>query len=172
VLLDEPLPQFGFFEGKNMNIDRILTAASVLIGTIVSYYFYSVSIEKREPTAYISPERTSIVNSNLPELSDLTVLLKGNPIEQKNVTAIRMYLWNAGMLAIHKADIIENDRTIHIVFPENIQILKPLVLKASRDIINMKSLLCEGSQHDICVTFDILEHNVWRGHSNNLWRPP
>ena len=142
-----------------MNIDRVLTVASVLISAIISYYFYSVSILKREPTAIISSERTSIVNSSLPELSYLTVLFKGNRIEQNNVTAIRIYFWNACMLAIHKADILENDRTIHIVFPENIQILKPLILKVSRDIINMKSLLCEGSQHDICVTFDILEHN-------------
>lgn len=156
-----------------MNIERVLWIAGVLISTMTTYYFYHISIQRREPTAIISSERTTIVNSNAPELSDLTVLFKGNEINGKNVAAMRIYFWNAGSLAIHKADILENDHVIRLSFPENVQVLKPLLLRASRTIINMKVLFCTDNKRDICINFDLLEHNdgaaiqiIYAGPSN------
>jgi hypothetical protein len=58
-----------------MNLDRVLAAASLIIGAaslIAGYYFYRLSLQQRDPTAMISPERTSIVNSAAPELSDFS----------------------------------------------------------------------------------------------------
>ena len=77
----------------------------------------------------------------------------------QNVSAVVIYFWNAGNIPIHSTEILEKDRAIHCVFPDNVQILKSIVLRTTRDIINLQTHFSTTNPHIFDITFDILEHN-------------
>ena len=77
----------------------------------------------------------------------------------RNISAVVIYFWNAGNMPIHSTEILEKDRTIHCVFTDDVQILKSVVLRTTRDIINFRTNLSNTNPHIFDITFDILEHN-------------
>jgi hypothetical protein len=140
--------------------DRSLAIVSLVAGVILGlggilsgYYFYIQSIQERIPTFLISPVRASIVKSDSNDLTDLSILYKGKPV-QKNVVAVRIYMWNGGNLPIMKSDIL---RPIRIVFPEDAKILDYKILKHSRDVSNIE--ITSTNYSNVNLYFDILEHN-------------
>jgi hypothetical protein len=142
--------------------DRSLAILSLVVGVILGlggiisgYYFYIQSIQERIPTFLISPVRVSIVKSDSNDLTDLSILYKGKPVTQKNVIAVRIYMWNSGKLPISKSDVL---KPIRFVFPEDAKILDYKILKYSRDVSNIQISSTNGS-NILDLTFDILEHN-------------
>jgi hypothetical protein len=117
---------------RNLAIVSLVVGVVLGLGGIISgYYFYIQSIQERIPTFLISPVRASIVSG---DITGLSILYKGKPVIQKNVVAVRIYMWNSGNLPILKSDIL---RPIRIVFPEDTKILDYKILKFSRDVSNI-----------------------------------
>jgi hypothetical protein len=127
-----------------------------LLGIASGYYFYVASLQERIPTALVDPTRTVIVDSSAPGSSEVSILYKGKPVGPKNVTAARIYFWNAGKLSIRPQDIYQG---VRFSFPTGIDILDANVLKASREIVKPKVQVDRDTPSAVELTFNVLEQN-------------
>jgi hypothetical protein len=139
--------------------ERAISIASLLIGLLAlgsGFYFYLASVSVRAPTFLIDPARAVIVSNDPDTVSDLSVLYKGNRLDQTNVTAVRIYFWNSGKDPIRSTDVL---RPISVSLPQNIPVLDVQVVKYSRDVASLRVAMNSGSRNKVNITFDILEKN-------------
>jgi hypothetical protein len=143
--------------------DRSIAIISFVFGTLLgvagisaAYYLYIESIQERIPTFLMNPARAVIVDSKGPQLSDLTVSSKGNPVGLRGVTAVRLYFWNSGTMPIQRTDIL---RPNQCVLPDGIEILDAKILSSSRDVSGVKIAVPTGTPNILEITFDVPENN-------------
>lgn len=77
-----------------------------LVGLILAFYWHAQSIQERAPDYFVSPERTRIVDTSIPAPTQLQVLYRGQTLNA-NVSAVLVYFWNDGKLAIKSEDVLE-----------------------------------------------------------------
>jgi hypothetical protein len=138
---------------------RLLEITSVAVGVIglaLAFYWHAQSVQQRVPTYYVSPERTTIVDTSVPAPSQLQILYKGKNINQ-NVSAVIVYLWNDGKLPIRADDVLE---PIRIQLSPGCEILDVRILKASRAVTKLGiGEVSEKEKNSFPVTFSILEQS-------------
>lgn len=114
-------------------LKRALEITSIAIGVVglaLAFYWHAESVQRRVPTYYVSPERTTIVDTSFPTPSQLQILYKGKSINQ-NVSAALVYLWNDGKLPIKAEDVLE---PIRIQLSPAREVLDVRLLKVSRTV--------------------------------------
>lgn len=138
--------------------DRRIAIAGLVLTTLgipFSIYLFRKSILRPIPTFLIDPVRATIVDSSRVGLSDLSVLYKGKPVGFSGVTAIRVYVWNAGNQAIRSSDVLE---PLQCVFPKGVQILESRILKVTRpEITKVQAPTPERNVDRVIIGFNILE---------------
>jgi len=115
--------------------DRWINVVSLLVGVVgiaLGVYFYLASIQKPEPTYLVDPVRTQLVNTSEPGAERLGITFDKQPLDAKEITAVRVYFWNNGTAPIRKADVLGEYR-IGFVEPK-IEIIDARILQASRSL--------------------------------------
>lgn len=134
-----------------------LVSWSLTVGFgLVAIYFFLQTREKRNPTFYVDPNRTIIVSKKVTEKKDMEVYYKKRLIKDNGVTAVRIFFWNSGNLAIKKDHILQD---ILLEMDTEVEIADLKVLRITRDITRFDAEIVEGSINKIRVFFDILEND-------------
>lgn len=84
-----------------MNTSDILGITGILVGALLSYYFYRLSIRAKEP--YWMIRSNNLVQDLSTELSGVEIMYRGKSVE--NLTISKLLFWNAGLDTIHKTDL-------------------------------------------------------------------
>ena len=135
-----------------------VSVAGAVVGISISVYLYNPAVE-RVPTLLIDPVRTTIVSSKIFPDSALKVTRADNLPIQGDVTAVRVYFWNAGKQSIKPENILQGlTLTLNDV---NGEILDYKILKVSRPDIVKIDLKTSGKNpaRDLILEFNILEEN-------------
>jgi hypothetical protein len=142
--------------GGAVSVDRLIAIASVVLGVLVSWYFYRAALPTRTPTFLVYPVRAVLAGGSGEETSDITILYKGSPIGQKAISVVRVYFWNAGNTPIIEAakDILE---PFTITISGDSEILDAKILKVNRDITSIT--VEKDKQNAVKVNFRLLESN-------------
>ncbi|MEQ9769469.1 hypothetical protein ABRQ03_01225 [Pectobacterium jejuense] len=127
-----------------------------LLGLGSSYYFYTVSVKEKEPILLEDPLRSTIVEADSIKNFPLRIVDRaGNPVE-KDITALRFYLWNQGRESIKNIDILKPIRVK--LASQDVQIIDYQIVATSRpEIVNPKINLTAGTSNMLNIDFDILE---------------
>jgi hypothetical protein len=140
-------------------LKRVLEVTSVTVGIVglaLAFYWHAESVQKRAPTYYVSPERTTIVDTSVPTPSRLQILYKGRSVNQ-NVSGVIVYLWNDGNLPIRTEDVLE---PIRVQLSPGCEILDVRILKISRAVTKLGvGEVSEKEKNSFPVTFSILEQS-------------
>jgi len=134
-----------------MSISDYLGIAGILIGAILSYYFYRKSIRIKEPVWSI--RSYNLVQGLSSKLSGVDVTYNGESVH--NLTITKLMFWNAGEETLNAADIKTSD-------PLRITISDAIVLEASILQSNNPStqfqIEVSKSGDAIFINFDYLNH--------------
>jgi hypothetical protein len=138
-----------------MLLDNLKLFISILVGFLISLYFYSKSIEAREPTFYQEPYSLNIINKELIKSAPLIITtLDGTEIEG-NVYSTTFCFFNQGKKSIKKENVLKrieieiSDSTTHIVAFK--------VLKISREISQISLSRDSLKNNILLIDFSILE---------------
>lgn len=126
-----------------------------VLGMILSYYFYSLSLLHREPVV-IETNNFSIFSSpkGVPARGYSFIAKPSLKEITKNVYFHELAIWNKGNLAIKKDNILKE---IYLEYPEGVEVIDAFISSATRqDIINASEKHTSGGR-TIHVSFDILE---------------
>ncbi|MDO6441709.1 hypothetical protein [Marinobacter sp. 2_MG-2023] len=128
-----------------------------VLGIFLSYYFYTLSQQSREPY-FIEESNFPIFFSQKELVSQGFVLVRksdGREISKK-VYVNEIAFWNKGSLSIRRSNILKD---ISLKYPENVEVIDAFVSSVTRkDIVNTdKPKIKEGSE--VLLGFGILEKN-------------
>jgi hypothetical protein len=115
-----------------------------ILGILSSYYFYKKSRKLKKPVYF--QNSVNLIKNNLPKLSNLELLYKGEQIN--NFTITYLGFWNAGNETINNNDIAS----------VNAQILEFEVMIANNNANNFIVKLNETT-NCIEITFDYIDKN-------------
>jgi hypothetical protein len=138
-------------------LDRAIAIIGVILGALgiaSGYFFYQAAQQAPALSFAVNPVRTSIVNSS--DVSNLSVLYKGNEIHGSNVMSIRVYVWNAGGRPISR---LQHDilRPIRLILPTESKILDQKLLHVSRHETQFSVYTKPMTKNSLNIDFDILE---------------
>lgn len=105
-----------------------------------------------QPAFLVDPTQAAIVSSQQDVQTDLSVLFRGKMIPEQNVTATRIYFWNAGKQPIRDSDVLV---PLAVKFPAGSRVLSVQILDITRKL-NQISVDQKDSQ-TIDISFRILE---------------
>ena len=129
----------------------LITAASL----VLAYYWHGQSVEKRIPM-YHRQLGTTLVSKSVPAPSELRVLYKGKELDSE-VSAVVVYIWNAGKLPIKAEDVLE---PLTIELEPKCEILESRILKVSRPVTKFSTGdVKANAQNRLPLSFSILEQN-------------
>lgn len=133
-----------------------ITIISILVAIILPTYFYFSSQAEHELVYAVNPVRTAVVTVG--QATELTVLYKGEPLGNKNVTAAQVAIWNAGKRSIWKDDILGDGEVVIFADPP-IPILEASIRQHSREITEFTLFATSDSLASgrVAVSWHILE---------------
>lgn len=138
-------------------VGALLSALGIVISIILSIYFYNPARSK--PTLLVDPVRTTIVDSRFFPNSFLKLTNSDSVLIQSDVTALRVYFWNAGQQPIKPENVVQR---LRIGLNDTAgKILDYKVLKVSRpDVVKIGLKPSENDPlRELLVEFNILEEN-------------
>ena len=146
---------------KHMRFPRFIRrhwVAFLLCGVslLVTMHFHKKSVAEREPVFLIGA-RIQIIESDHMGKVPLTILDQNDERLTGNVTAVRLYFWNRGTLAIKRENILI-PLQLSLDDP-NGRILEARILRESRHIIGAEVRPITDSTVTLGLDFDILEQN-------------
>lgn len=140
-------------------LKRAVEITSFVVGVLgfaLAFYWHAESVQERIPAYYVSPERTTIVDTSVPTPSPLQILYKGKAVNQ-NVTGVLVYLWNEGKLPIRAEDVLE---PIKVQLSPGCEILDVRVMNVSRLVTKLGiGDVNESAKNSLPVIFSILEQS-------------
>jgi hypothetical protein len=127
----------------------------IVIGSLLSWIFWELSLVELDPTMIVDPQRTVVIErARLKDAPMRVVRTDGQPVEQ-DVTGIRVYFWNDGRKPLLPAEVIE-PYVLSIDAPAEILDFK--VLKASRpSVTQVAARRVDGTNNRVAVDFRVLE---------------
>jgi hypothetical protein len=138
--------------------ENAITIAFGLKGIACSFYFYTLSMEKREPVFYVDQNRAYVLSIEYLETSPIKVWKSGGEEVTSDLTSLRFYFWNQGRRPISSADVLEPIR--FTLGDSTSEILDFRILNRSRNITGSNlSRDSSDSEHSIIYSFNILEQN-------------
>jgi hypothetical protein len=114
-------------------VKRVLQYVSYALNPIaigVSIYLYFLAVQDRKPMFFVNPQRARIVDTSVPAPPQLQVLYKGKDLKT-DLSAVSVYIWNEGKLAIKSEDVLE---PITVQLEPGCAILEARLLKVSRGV--------------------------------------
>lgn len=135
-----------------------ITIVLSAMGIAISAYF-SYSTTERIPTLLIGSDRTPIINSKMFPNASLRVTRADDVAVQGDVTALRLFFWNAGKQSIKPGDVL---RPLTISLDDKSgEILDYKILRVSRpDIVRIDlTPTSESPIRNLVVGFNILEED-------------
>jgi hypothetical protein len=113
---------------KDIVISSII---SIVITLVFGYYFLYVGLRKREPTFYVDPTRTTILDKENAAKAPLLLLKSNGDTITSDVTSVYFYFFNQGEETIKQENIYS---PLKIVLSDNAEILDFKVLKVTRPV--------------------------------------
>ena len=110
-----------------------------VVAVTIFIYFYNPTAE-RVPTLLVDPVRTTIINSTEFSSSSLKVMKNDNNLIKGDVTALRVYFWNAGKQSIKPENILQplilslNDVGGEILDYKILKVSRPDLVKINRPL--------------------------------------
>lgn len=134
------------------------TIIAVVIGALVSAYFFMIAIEKRDPIFSVEKKRTLIADPVSSISSKLKITRQdGTPIKGQ-VWLVSFYFWNNGNTPIRNKEILS---PVEIFFKDpSVEILDYLIVREKRPAISKTKLSLKTTQIQsfIQIDFSILEN--------------
>jgi hypothetical protein len=121
-----------------------------VVGIIVSFYFYRISVREPNLTYYVSSTRTPIVTKGA--INNLSVDFMGQRV-QGDLSSIHIQIWNRGRAPIRKSDILSP----LIVKSINKKPFYKTDIGASRDVIGLGIKPKEDEPGRLTLDWNILE---------------
>lgn len=130
----------------------VVGSISSIIGIGLAFYFYTQTIEKREPFFISDPVRTSLIEANRVKGAPFKIFrLDGSEIK-KDVSSATVYFWNQGKKTIWRNNVLDS---LVVALPGNCEILEFKIVGQSREICEFE-LSRIDSQH-IKIDFKLAE---------------
>lgn len=136
-------------------IGYILAVISIVIGTLVSWYYYDLSLQFRSPALILDFMPSTIYDAKRESRIPLKVLKSDGSNLDKSVHVAQHVFWNSGKLAIAASDVLSPIKVS--ILDKDTEILSAFISEQSRKVAS-----CEIKQDDaktIVVSFRILEHD-------------
>jgi len=134
-------------------VGEIIGVLGILIGFVVSYYFYYRS--KREKSPCWAIKSNNLISGFESELPDLQVLFKAKNL--KNLTISKILLWNDGNETISSQD-LETINPLRIISKDDAEILDVKVLQINNKSSQITTKVDENN-NQIKINFDYLDKN-------------
>jgi hypothetical protein len=132
----------------------IFFGITTVVGFVLAFYWHAQSVQERDPTYYVSQQRTRILDTSIPAPSQLQVLYKGKDLNA-NISAVIVYVWNDGKLAIKAEDVLE---PLRIQLAPGSGILDTRLLRVSRAVTRFaKGEVSDAAKNSLPISFSILE---------------
>jgi hypothetical protein len=145
----------SIFIKRLMNILWLVFGA---VAVMIFIYFYNPAA-KRVPTLLVDPVRTTIINSSEFPNSLLKVIKNDNTPIKGDVTALRVYFWNAGKQSINSENVLQpltlslNDVGGEILDYKILRVSRPDSVKINLTPSNKTPI------KDLLLEFNVLEEN-------------
>jgi hypothetical protein len=136
-----------------VTVDRGLSIAFFVLSCVLALFLFRAERSFPQPAFLVDPTQAAIVSSQQDVQTDLSVLFRGRVIPEQNVTATRIYFWNAGKLPIKNSDVLV---PLEIKFPAGGRVLSVQILDTTRKLNQINVDLKDTQTIDI--NFRILEH--------------
>ncbi len=130
----------------------ISNVLSILITIVFGYYFLYVGDKEREPTFYVDPVRTVIIDQSNAATAPLRLLKPNNDTIDSDVVSAYFYFFNQGKETIKEENIYAPLK----VKVENAEILDFKVLKTARDISGIR-VIKDTTDNSLRIDFTALE---------------
>ena len=141
---------------RRISLQVCLWLLPILIGTAVSYYFYLISIQARDPRFRVFNSRTILLSGENLSKAPLKIFTSDGREIFSDVTAVTIDFWNEGTKEIRQADILEPIRIQ--VDAANAEILDFKVVQLSRPLTGLtvsRNVILPNQSLDL--NFQILE---------------
>jgi len=140
--------------------DRLKTGLTVVLaawGAVSGFYFYDLEVEKVLPTFVVDPTPTILVEPSKLNNAPLKVVRADGGAIDVDVSAVRVYFWNAGKKPIFAADV----RTAIRITSADAEILDFKVVRAGRVRVTRASVerAPDSRKNALQLSFDVLEEN-------------
>jgi len=136
-----------------MNLSDILGITGIIIGIVVSYYFYRVSKRAKEPSWSI--RSNNLIEGYGSKLSDLEIRYKSQQVE--NLTISRVLFWNEGSETIDRNDIVAAN-PLRIEGLNNTRLIDTKVLSSNNPSSRFLCSLSDDKTH-ASLEFDYLDQD-------------
>ena len=130
----------------------ISNAISIAITVIFGYYFLYVGDKEREPTFYVDPNRTIIIDKANAQDAPLQLLKPNHDTIQNDVVSVYFYFFNQGKETIKRENVYA-PLTVSVIDSE---ILYYKVLKTARDISGI-NVTKDTVNNSLKIDFNALE---------------
>lgn len=140
---------------KNEYIGYILAVVSMLLGIIVSWYFYEKSQTIKIPIYASEIFQDKIYNIDENKKAPFKVIMSNGKKINKNIYLTKHYFWNKGSKEILKSDIL---KPIEIsITNKKINILSVEIERTSRNLVNCKLSNISKNNKRYTINFTVLE---------------
>jgi hypothetical protein len=137
---------------KDIIISSII---SIAITIVFGYYFLIVGDKEREPTFYVDPVRTVIVDKTNAAEAPLRLLKPNNDTIQSDVVSAYFYFFNQGKATIKRENIYA---PLKVKLDTGAEILYFKVLKTAREVCGIR-LSKDSTNQFLNLDFNALEQN-------------
>jgi hypothetical protein len=131
----------------------ISNVLSIAITIVFGYYFLYVGEKQREPTFYVDPVKTMIIDKTTAADAPIQLLKANHDTIRNNVISVYFYFFNQGQETIKKENIYS---PIKIKVDTSSEILYHKVLKTSRNVSGIR-IDKDTVDKSLIVHFDALE---------------
>ncbi len=127
-----------------------------VVGVALAVSFHISTQMERELVYAVNPVRTAVVTTG--QATELTVLHRGGPLGDVDVTAAQIAIWNAGEQSIRQEDILQD---IVIFTVPSVPILEASIRERSRDVTGFRLVTTPESLASgiVLVSWRILEED-------------
>lgn len=133
----------------------ILVSSFISIGitVIFGYYFLYVGNKEREPTLYVEPVRTMIIDKSTTKNAPLQLLKANGDTITSDVVSVYFYFFNQGRETIKHTNIYA---PLTLSLGDKTEILDYKILKVSRAVSGIKMTM-DTTKHALVIDFNALE---------------
>ena len=131
----------------------LIGTIGTLAGIVVSVWLYQGALRDPELVYSLHPDRTLIVDKDRP--SDLQVSFAGQPLQNTQVSSLKVAVWNRGHASIRSENVIE---PVFIALKPPLPILTARIVQGTHDYTGIALDLGEAAHGRVGVSWKILDH--------------
>jgi hypothetical protein len=135
---------------KDIIISSII---SIAITIVFGYYFLYIGYKERQPTFYLDPTRTTILDKINAANAPLLLLKSNGDTIRADVTSVYFYFFNQGAETIKRENVYE---PLKIILRDKAEILDFKLLKVARSVSGIK-LVRDTTSNSLSINFKALE---------------